>query len=76
MTSVFATSSSSYHFPLQKLQDELQAEVNSGAISSPDQAPQNSLSATSASSYSATGACDSGGNTSASFSMLLINDQT
>ena len=37
MTSISATSSSSYPSPLQKLQDQLQAEVNSGAISSSDQ---------------------------------------
>src|SRR5882757_1570063 len=37
MTSISAASSSSYQSPLQKLQDELQAEINSGAISSTDQ---------------------------------------
>ena len=37
MTSISATSSGSYLSPLQKLQQELQAEVNSGAISSSDQ---------------------------------------
>jgi hypothetical protein len=37
MTSISATSSNAYLSPLQKLQDELQAEVNSGAISSSDQ---------------------------------------
>jgi hypothetical protein len=37
MTSIAATSTSSYPSPLQKLQDQLQAEVNSGAISSTDQ---------------------------------------
>jgi hypothetical protein len=37
MTPNSATSGSSYLSPLQKLQDELQAEVNSGAISSSDQ---------------------------------------
>jgi hypothetical protein len=37
MTSISPTSSSSYLSPLQKLQDQLQAEVNSGAISSSDQ---------------------------------------
>ena len=37
MTSISATSSSSYLSPLQKLQDELQSEVSSGAISSSDQ---------------------------------------
>ena len=33
MTSISATSSSNYQSPLQKLQNELQTEVNSGAIS-------------------------------------------
>ena len=37
MTSISALSSPSYQSPLQKLQDELQSEVNSGAISSSDQ---------------------------------------
>jgi len=38
MTSISATSSNTYQSPLQKLQAELQAEVNSGAIGSSDQA--------------------------------------
>jgi hypothetical protein len=38
MTSISATSGNSNLSPLQKLQDELQAEVNSGAVSSSDQA--------------------------------------
>jgi hypothetical protein len=37
MTSISAASSSAYLSPLQKLQDELQAELKSGAISSGDQ---------------------------------------
>jgi hypothetical protein len=37
MTSISATPGSSYSSPLQKLQDELQSEVSSGAISSSDQ---------------------------------------
>src|ERR1700682_3081150 len=37
MTSISATSSSSYQTPLQKLQAELQAEVTSGTVSSSDQ---------------------------------------
>ena len=37
MTSISATSSNSYQSPLQKLQEALQSEVNSGAISSSDQ---------------------------------------
>src|ERR1700689_4471313 len=37
MTSISATAGSSYQSPLQLLQDQLQAEVNSGAISSSDQ---------------------------------------
>jgi hypothetical protein len=38
MTSISAASSSNYQSPLQKLQDELQSEVDSGAINSSDQA--------------------------------------
>src|SRR6266567_4898750 len=37
MTSTTAISSSNYQSPLQKLQDELQAEINSGTIGSSDQ---------------------------------------
>ena len=37
MTSISAASTNTYQSPLQKLQDELQSEVNSGAISSSDQ---------------------------------------
>ena len=37
MTSISAASASTYQSPLQKLQDELQSEVSSGAISSTDQ---------------------------------------
>src|SRR5207302_8401780 len=37
MTSISALSTTSYQSPLQKLQEELQSEVNSGAISSSDQ---------------------------------------
>ena len=37
MTSISATSGSSYQSPLQQLQAELQSEVNSGAVSSSDQ---------------------------------------
>ena len=37
MTSISATTSTTHLSPLQKLQEELQAEVNSGAISSSDQ---------------------------------------
>ena len=33
MTSISAASTNTYQSPLQKLQDELQSEVNSGAIS-------------------------------------------
>src|SRR6478672_8070700 len=36
MTSISAASAQTYQSPLQKLQDELQYEVNSGAISSSD----------------------------------------
>jgi hypothetical protein len=38
MTTISAASSSSYQSPLQKLQDELQSEINSGAVGSSDQA--------------------------------------
>jgi hypothetical protein len=37
MTSISAASTSAYQSPLQRLQDELQSEVSSGAISSSDQ---------------------------------------
>jgi len=37
MTSISAASASTYQSPLQRLQDELQSEVTSGAISSADQ---------------------------------------
>jgi hypothetical protein len=37
MTSISAISSSNYQSPLQKLQDELQAEIDSGTIGSSDQ---------------------------------------
>src|SRR6266550_4977432 len=37
MTSISAISSSNYQSPLQKLQDELQAEISSGTIGSSDQ---------------------------------------
>jgi hypothetical protein len=37
MTAISAASGSSYQSPLQRLQDELQSEVNSGAITSSDQ---------------------------------------
>src|SRR6266705_3831520 len=37
MTSITAISNSNYQSPLQKLQDELQAEINSGTIGSSDQ---------------------------------------
>jgi hypothetical protein len=37
MTSISATAGSQYTSPLQKLQDQLQADVNSGTVSSSDQ---------------------------------------
>src|SRR5437879_1366097 len=37
MTSISAASANTYQSPLQKLQDELQSQVSSGAISSTDQ---------------------------------------
>jgi hypothetical protein len=37
MTSISAASAQTYQSPLQKLQDELQSEVNSGAVKSSDQ---------------------------------------
>ncbi|WP_027584437.1 hypothetical protein [Bradyrhizobium sp. Ai1a-2] len=37
MTAISAASGSTYQSPLQRLQDELQSEINSGAVSSSDQ---------------------------------------
>ena len=61
MTSISATSSSNYQSPLQKLQDELQAEVNSGAISSSDQSALSSALTDINSSLQSGGASDSAG---------------
>jgi hypothetical protein len=42
MTSIAATGNSTYLTPLQKLQDELQSEVSSGAVTASDQDPLSS----------------------------------
>ena len=66
MTSISAATSSSYHSPLQKLQEELQAEVKSGAISSSDQSALSSALTDINSSLQSGGASDqsSGSNSS------------
>ena len=63
MTSISATSSSSYLSPLQKLQDELQTEVNSGAINSSDQNALSSALTDINSSLQSGPASDSGSST-------------
>ena len=63
MTSISATSSSSYLSPLQKLQDELQSEVNSGAIGSSDQGALSSALTDIDSSLQSSRASDSAGGT-------------
>jgi hypothetical protein len=66
MTSISATSSSSYLSPLQKLQDELQSEVNSGAIGSSDQSALSSALTDISSSLHSSQAGDSAGGTNSS----------
>jgi hypothetical protein len=66
MTSISAISSSSYTSPLQKLQDELQAEVTSGTISSSDQDALSSALTDIASSLQAGQTGDSAGGSNAS----------
>src|SRR6266404_4502651 len=63
MTSISAISSSNYQSPLQKLQDELQAEINSGTISSSDQDALSSALTDIDSSLQSSRASDSAGGT-------------
>src|ERR1700676_4087823 len=66
MTSISAPSSSTYMSPLQKLQNELQSEVSSGAISSSDQTALSSALKDITSSLQSGGSSDqSGGSQSA-----------
>jgi hypothetical protein len=63
MTSISAISSSNYQSPLQKLQDELQAEINSGTIGSSDQDALSSALTDIDSSVQSSRASDSAGGT-------------
>src|SRR6195256_1491690 len=63
MTSISAISSSSYQSPLQKLQAELQAEINSGTIGSSDQDALSSALTDIDSSLQGSRASDSAGGT-------------
>ena len=63
MTSISAISSSNYQSPLQKLQDELQAEINSGTIGSSDQDALSSALTDIDSSLQSSRASDSAGGT-------------
>src|SRR5258708_39243370 len=63
MTSISAISSSNYQSPLQKLQDELQAEIKSGTISSSDQDALSSALTDIDSSLQSSRASDSAGGT-------------
>src|SRR3981081_4376578 len=63
MTSISAISSSNYQSPLQKLQDELQAEITSGAIGSSDQDALSSALTDIDSSLQSSRASDSAGGT-------------
>jgi len=63
MTSISAISSSNYQSPLQKLQDELQAEINSGTIGSSDQDALSSALTDVDSSLQSSRASDSAGGT-------------
>jgi hypothetical protein len=66
MSSISATSSNSYQSPLQKLQDQLQAEVNSGTISSTDQNALSSALTDITSSLQSNSATDSSSGANAS----------
>jgi hypothetical protein len=66
MTSISATSSSSYLSPLQKLQDELPSEVTSGAIGSSDQSALSSALTDISSSLHSSQAGDSASGTNSS----------
>src|ERR1700694_4688228 len=63
MTSISAISSSNYQSPLQKLQDELQAEINSGTIGTSDQDALSSALTDIDSSLQSSRASDSAGGT-------------
>ena len=63
MTSITAISSSNYQSPLQKLQDELQAEIDSGTIGSSDQDALSSALTDIDSSLQSSRASDSAGGT-------------
>jgi hypothetical protein len=63
MNSISAISSSNYQSPLQKLQDELQAEINSGTIGSSDQDALSSALTDIDSSLQSSRASDSAGGT-------------
>src|SRR6266704_5252711 len=63
MTSISAISSSNYQSPLQKLQDELQAEISSGTIGSSDQDALSSALTDIDSSLQSSRASDSAGGT-------------
>ena len=63
MTSISSISSSTYQSPLQKLQDELQAEINSGTIGSSDQDALSSALTDIDSSLQSSRASDSAGGT-------------
>jgi hypothetical protein len=80
MTSISATAASSYQSPLQKLQDELQAEVNSGTISTSDQGALssalndiNSSLQSNAASDSSSGANASPGDLKSKIDTLIAN---
>ena len=66
MTSISATSSSSYLSPLQKLQDELQSEVNSGAVGLSDQSALSAALTDISSSLHSSQAGDSAGGSNSS----------
>src|SRR5258708_5279449 len=66
MTSISATTSSTFTSPLQKLQDQLQAEVNSGAVSSSDQSALSSALNDINSSLQSGSASDSSGGSNSS----------
>ena len=86
MTSISATSSSSYQSPLQLLQAQLQSEVNSGAVSSTDQtalssaltdinsALQGGDSSTSSSSSSSSTTSSSPGDIKSKIDSLIANE--
>ena len=63
MTSISAASTSAYLSPLQKLQDELQSKLNSGAIGSSDQDALSSALTDIASSLQTSRASDQAGGT-------------